>query len=169
MKTKLTAHASEYRYLLRKSDGTLYQVPDFRVGRIEINRNKGKPMRVKGLGMSFQHVEGTGRYRSDMVTLGTVDRARIDHWGRASDYGIPSGSPSANLTAAGIKSTLRRLRDQEAVRLQAVAEEIEDLEDRLSAARENYRSTLREAWGKANVVRLQEVRDRMGPGAKEQT
>ena len=160
------AHAGDYRYLLRRSDGTLYQTPEFRVGRIEINRKVGKPTPVKGLGMSFQHVEGTGRYRTDVATVMSGDGTYINHWGAYGNHGIPNGAPYATLTAAGVKTTLRRIRDQEATQLQAVGDEIADLEVRLVAARRLYRATLREAWGKANVVRLQEVQGRMGQSSK---
>lgn len=61
-------------------------------------------------------------------------------------------------SAEGVKSIIRRLRDQEAAKLEAIDQRIAELEEALSKARAGREEALREAWRKGNVVTLAEVK-----------
>ncbi len=111
--------------------------PDYTATRIEINRPKGKP--VGGL---FQMVEGTGKF--------VPGRLRVT---------LHETSESAYIedSAAGVKTRLRRLREQERAELQAIDEEFERLHERRKVA-------LAKAWARGNVVTLAEVKARLRGG-----
>jgi hypothetical protein len=77
-----------------------------------------------------------------------------------------SNSPSTIVpaTAAGMKSGLRRLRKLEAQQLSEIDTEIESLQAKIHALREQRKLIIKEAWAKGNVVRLQEVNARVTNG-----
>ena len=94
-------------------------------------------------GFRFGHSTGTGRF----------DRNKLDiRSPQASSYvfRLPA-------TAEGVKSVLRRLRSQEADLLDGIDRQIEDLQARLTALKEERSQALHLAWRHGNVVRLKEV------------
>lgn len=62
----------------------------------------------------------------------------------------------AQATAAGIKKVCRRLRPQEAEGIDSIDTEIAELERRIAEAWDRRQEAVREAWSRANVVRLAE-------------
>ena len=87
----------------------------------------------------FKVVEGAGWDRRHLI-IGD---------GRVSAY-VPA-------TAAGVKSALRLIREQEAALLDELDNDIARLEDWLHSARSDRADALREAFNRGNVVRLAEV------------
>jgi hypothetical protein len=65
----------------------------------------------------------------------------------------------AQATAAGIKKVCRRLRPQEAERIDSIDAEIAALEGEVAEARDRREKAVREAWAKANVIRLAEFEE----------
>jgi hypothetical protein len=100
-------------------------------------------------GFRFGHSTGTGR----------IDSRKLDiRSPQVSSYvfRVPA-------TAEGVKSVLRRIRPQEAAALDAIDQDIADLQARLDALRERRKDALHAAWQRANVVRLKEVEDLLRP------
>ena len=96
-------------------------------------------------GFRFGHSTGTGR----------IDRRKLDiRSPQVSGYVFRVAA-----TAGGIKGVLRRIRPQEATALDAIDQDIADLQARLDALKELRKETLHVAWQRANVVRLKDVED----------
>ena len=94
-------------------------------------------------GFRFGHSVGTGR----------IDGRKLDiRSPQVSSYvfRVPA-------TAEGIKSVLRRLRPQECELLDGIDRQIEELQARLAALKEERSRALHLAWRHGNVVRLKEV------------
>jgi hypothetical protein len=66
----------------------------------------------------------------------------------------------AQASAAGIKKVCRRLRAREAERIDSIDAEIAALEREIARARDRREEAVREAWARANVVRLAEFEER---------
>jgi hypothetical protein len=62
----------------------------------------------------------------------------------------------AQASAAGIKKVCRRLRHREAERIASIDAEIAELERQIAEARDRREEAVREAWARADVVRLAE-------------
>lgn len=101
-----------------------------------------------------------------MESTGRRDRKRLDILVRkgTTARGIESSRSrdrtQAAATAAGVKQVIRQLRPQEAEMIDAADAEIAELEEQLRFARDNRAEIVRNAWGKAHVVRLAEMRER---------
>jgi hypothetical protein len=65
----------------------------------------------------------------------------------------------AQATAAGIKKVCRRLRPREAERIVSIDAEIAELERQIAEVRDRREEAVREAWVRANVVRLAEFEE----------
>ena len=96
-------------------------------------------------GFRFAHTVGTGR----------IDRRKFD----ITSPQVSSYVFRVAASAEGVKSVLRRLRPQEADLLEAIDRDIEQLQAQLDALRERRKDTVRTAWQRGNVVRLNEVQD----------
>lgn len=123
---------------------------------------KAGPQHTVG-GLPINRLEATGRVDSKrfdiVVRKGTT--ARGVESSRSRDRAV------APATAAGVKKVIRVLRDQEAEKLDAIDERIEDLERQVDEARRERVEIVREAWAKGNVVRLAEMEERAEEYAAE--
>jgi hypothetical protein len=145
---------SQPDYLLRarRVDGKhmLLQVEALRVAHPEITRVK----RDYGV---LREVESTGRVRND--TLHIYPRGGDHPIVAASGFRGPDGYGGVvPNTAAGVKSTLRRIRPPEAAELDAIDAEIADAEQVVTRLRRERTEIVQRAWTNGNVVRLQAVR-----------
>lgn len=85
----------------------------------------------------INHIKATGR----------VDKSQLELWTDGYSYTIPA-------TRDGIKTTIRRLREQEAALLDMLDKKIRDLRDERALV-------LKTAWSKANVITVKELVDRI--------
>ena len=119
-----------------------------------IFRRAGRQSTIGGIPIT--RMESTGRRDPKVfdviVTTGTT--ARGDGSVRSRDRA------RARATAAGIKKVCRQLRPREAERIDSIDAEIAVLEGRIAEARDRRETVVREAWRKANVVRLAEFEER---------
>jgi hypothetical protein len=111
----------------------------------------------RAIGGLFQEVEGTGRFNRKRfritVTKGTTARGNEVSPGREGE--------DAAATAIGVKKVIRRLREQEAEKLDGVDRKIAELEAKVDAARRRRVEIVREAWSRGNVVRVAEMHERV--------
>lgn len=136
------------RYVVKERHNRYVQADEVTAVREEVTRAaRRQPMSDLG----FTVIEGTGRYRTDVLRLLIKDCRRA----AGQKYGMLR--PLIHRSAAGVKGTLRRLRPEEAERLDALDARIEEAENALTLLRVERRDTVREAWAKAHVVRLAEV------------
>lgn len=101
----------------------------------------------------FNRMESTGRRdskRFDIAIRKGTSALGYDT-SRSRDHGY------SEATAASVKKAVRRLRDQEAEKLDAIDGEIAELEQQIAALRTRRVEVVREAWTKGNVVRLAEL------------
>lgn len=95
---------------------------------------------VVGQNALFRTLRGTGKFKKD--TLEVSSRNSLRH------------TPA---TAAGVKAVVRRLRDQEAERLDALNARIEDLKAQVVAAQRERVALVREAFNRGNVFTLKDA------------
>lgn len=93
-------------------------------------------------GLVFRNVERTGKYDKNTFDIFNVH-----------NYGFRFAA-----TAAGVKAVLRRLRPQEAARLQEIDAEVEQLKARIKELGQQRQTTLREAFERGHVVTVAELR-----------
>ena len=128
-----------------------------------IFRQAGRQSTIGGI--PIRRMESTGRRDAKVfeviVRKGTT--ARGIESARSRDQA------RARATAAGIKKVCRRLRPQEAERIDSIDAEIAVLESRIAEARDRREKAVREAWAKANVVRLAEFEERAAGFESEST
>lgn len=98
-----------------------------------------KESRVGGL--LFQHTETIGTDKSQIQWF----PPRVLH------------SAKTPATAEGVKSVVRRIREQDAVALDAIDAEITALHEQVKAAKRRRRELARKAFSNGNVVRLAEA------------
>lgn len=119
-----------------------------------IFRQEGRQSTIGGI--PIRRMESTGRRDRTVfeviVCEGTT--ARGFETARSRDQA------RAQASAAGIKRVCRRLRPREAGRIEAIDAEIAGLEGRIAEARDRRQEAVREAWGRADVVRLAEFEER---------
>ena len=94
-------------------------------------------------GFRFGHSVGTGRFDGRKLDIRSPQVSSYV-------FRVPA-------TADGLKSVLRRLRPQEAELLDGIDRQIEELQARLAALKEERNQALHLAWRNGNVVRLKEV------------
>lgn len=122
-----------------------YTSDEIKVRRIE----KTRVVRQLAFG---QEVEGTGQYFTDKVRVMAAGVPNgLGHKGRIEKY--------VQLTAAGVKEVVRRLRPQEAEAIAQQDQVIRGLESQLLAAREVRKALVRDAWTKAHTVTLKEIQE----------
>jgi hypothetical protein len=119
-----------------------------------IFRQAGRQSTIRGI--PIRRMESTGRRDPKVfevsVREGTTARG---FWSARS-----RDQARAQASAAGIKKVCRRLRPQEAERIDSIDAEIAALESEIARARDRREEAVREAWAKANVVRLREFEER---------
>ena len=118
-----------------------------------IFRKAGRQSTVGGI--PIRRMESTGRRDRSVFDVVVVRGTTA----RGIETARPRDRASAQASAAGIKKVCRRLRPQEAGRIEAIDAEIAELEGRIAAARDRLQEAVREAWGRANVVRLAEFEE----------
>jgi hypothetical protein len=109
-------------------------------------------------GIPIRRMESTGR--RDRTAFDIVVRKGTT--ARGLETARSRDQARAQASAAGIKKVCRRLRAQEATRIEAIDAEIAELDSRIADARDRCQEAVRAAWGKANVVRLAEFQERAG-------
>lgn len=116
----------------------------FQADTLKVCYSEIRPVRYSNIGgFRIGHTMGKSR----------VDRSKLDITAHeASSYIFRVAA-----TAEGIKGILRRLRPQEAELLDGIDRQIDDLQSRLSALKEDRNQALHTAWRHGNVVRLKEV------------
>jgi hypothetical protein len=119
-------------------------------------RQAGRQLTIGGI--PIRRMESTGRRDPKVfdviVRKGTT--ARGVESARSRDQA------RAEATAAGIKKVCRRLRPQEAERIDSIDAETAELEQRIAEARDRRQEAVHEAWRRANVVRLAEFEELAG-------
>jgi hypothetical protein len=121
-----------------------------------IFRRAGRQSTIGGI--PIRRMESTGR--RDPKVFDVVVRKGTTARGFGS---APSRDRArAQATAAGIKKVCRRLRPRDAERIDSIDAEIAAFEQRVSEARDRRQEVVREAWGRANVVRLAEFEELAG-------
>lgn len=119
-----------------------------------IYRKSGRQSTIGGIPINRQ--ESTGR--RDRKRLDIVVRKGTTARGIESSRSRDRAQAAA--TAAGVKQVIRQLRPQEAAMIDEADKEIAELEEQLAFARDNRAEIVRNAWGKAHVVRLADMRER---------
>lgn len=129
----LTPYDVSDRFYVRGDD---QETPKpIRCWHMEINRPTGRT-----IGGLFNVVERTGKYDTSHIQIGVADHSR-----------------SVPYTAAGVKTVIRRVREQEATAIQEAECAIVRLTAELEAARGALKAAQAEAFARGNVVRLAEV------------
>jgi hypothetical protein len=119
-----------------------------------IFRQKGRQSAVAGI--PIRRMESTGRRDASVLDVVVVEGTTARGFGAARSR----DRAQARATAAGVKKVCRRLRPREADRIDSLDAEIAALESEIAAARDRREEAVREAWAKANVVRLAEFEER---------
>ena len=127
---------TQHRYLVNYNKRVL-QVAYFTAYHPNITVDSGERI------LEMRVMKSTGKTDKSKVTLYLGDR------GQAFTF-------TSLLTAAAIKSRIRKLRDSEAEKLDAIDMQLETL-------RQERKGLLRAAWTKANVVTLKEVVEKLKP------
>jgi hypothetical protein len=95
------------------------------------------------------------------VAVAGVDRKNVVVASRDTVYADGRGGQGVRAhvakTAAGLKTAVRRLRPQEAERLDEIDAEIRALREAITALQAARKNVVAEAWAKAHVVRLNEI------------
>lgn len=118
-----------------------------------IFRRAGRQSTVGGI--PIRRMESTGR--RDPKVFDVVVRKGTT--ARGFESARSRDRARAQATAAGIKKVCRRLRPREAERIDSIDAEIAGLERRVAEARDRRQEEVREAWSRANVVRLAEFEE----------
>lgn len=151
---------SQPQYLLRLGR-TLIQTSALRVTRIE--KHRVKSVRQSPIG-PIREVEGTGRFESDVLRVAVHSR---DEQRPILADGRPTGGnrmEQVERSAAGVKRTVRRLRPQEAEQIDLIDARIAEHEAAITELRARRTDLVRDAWSKANVVRLAEIEELISGG-----
>jgi hypothetical protein len=130
-------------------DAYLYKTPDGVVQRDKLHVTYVEHQRTKAdLGFATL-VEGTGRF----------DRSRLRVYAVTHGLTVPA-------TAAGLKTAVRRLREQEAARLEQIDAQLAALSQQANDLRRERKAVLHDAFQKGHVVRLQEATERADASAR---
>jgi hypothetical protein len=116
------------------------------------DREKGDPS-WRRLHISFKPIHV--RLHGFLEDSGRRDRSTLYIWRQ----GAVQHSVYVRASAAGLKTAMRRLRAQEAEKLDDLDRSIQHHQQAIKALREERDRVLRDAWQVANVVRLSEVLD----------
>lgn len=121
--------------------------------RVRWKENRRQISTTVARGMGFVHTEHAGWDRT---------RVMIRPWGEVtSGKGLSAKdrwlAGPVEWTAAGIKTVLRRMRPEEAATLAEIDGRIEHYQERIWQLRAEREQVVTEAWGKAHVVRLNEL------------
>lgn len=131
------------RYILSKfqRDPSFYWYADagsFDAHYVEKKENSGPPT------MGIQFVRGTGKFDKSRITIHSRD--------------VSSRCWTFPATAEGVKSSIRKIRDQEQAQIDAIDARIADLQSQIAKLRKDRRAALATAWQKGNVVTLAEIK-----------
>lgn len=91
-----------------------------------------------------------------MESTGRQDHGKIELRVKGPDVSLAVGA-TVPRTAAGVKTALRRVREQEAAAIEAAEARIEAAQRELREAKEALAAARQEAFARGHVVRLQEV------------
>lgn len=138
---------TQHAFLIRGA--RLVQSLGFRAARVPKYRRAGT---VAG----FPYSEPTGTFEANRLQVSPI--------GAVLSTGQPSSSFGyvvVDRSAAGVKARVRRIREQEAVAIDALDEQLEATKQHLADLRKQRDAAVRTAWRKANVVRLSEIEERL--------
>lgn len=135
------------KYLLKTGEGVV-QAAGFSATHTEVRE---KARLVDGFLMPGKP---TGKFDHSTILFYPISRGAKNRYGHGVSGAYARRVPAS---AVGVKTVLRRIREQEAEKIEEVDVTIALAEAQLKMLRNARAKLLSEAWSKANVVRLNEI------------